>query len=234
MSVNGRPVPVVLAAGLGSRLGGRPKALFELDGRTLLDRCAERLAEAGFESMVVMTGHGAGDVESYWASEPRAVAATFVHNPRYAELNNFYTLEVACRECAPGALMALNSDIVLAPGVIERATQAAADLVLVVEPGQIDDEALGVRVEGERPLELGKHLDTNEFIGVSILSPRGRDAYVAESERALAAERTNLYYEDVFSAICGSVDATIVPTPPATWAEIDVPEDLPGARAVIG
>jgi choline kinase len=228
------PIPTILAAGLGRRLGGQPKTLFELGGRPLLDRCAERLRESGFDGMVVMTGHCAADVEAHWRARPRDLDAEFVHNPRYADLNNFYTVEMACRSCPAGPLLVLNSDIVLAAGVLDVALAASADLVLTVQPGPIDEEGLGVRIgDDDRPLELGKHLDANEFIGVSLLSPAGREAYAEASAAARAEGATNLYYEDIYSRMCSSIDARVAYVEAGSWAEIDAPEDLPAARAVL-
>lgn len=44
---------IVLAAGLGRRIGG-PKALLSLDGRTFLERAVRALSEAGLEVVVVV------------------------------------------------------------------------------------------------------------------------------------------------------------------------------------
>jgi len=48
---------VVLAAGSGSRLGGRPKSLLELDGVPLIRRLLAALTAAGASDVVVVLGH---------------------------------------------------------------------------------------------------------------------------------------------------------------------------------
>ena len=48
---------IVLAAGSGSRLGGRPKSLLELDGVPLIRRAVTALASVGVSEMVVVLGH---------------------------------------------------------------------------------------------------------------------------------------------------------------------------------
>ena len=48
---------VLLAAGEGSRLGLRPKALIHAAGETLLQRNLRLLRDVGFDEVVVVTGH---------------------------------------------------------------------------------------------------------------------------------------------------------------------------------
>lgn len=53
---------LVLAAGGGRRLGGRPKALLEHRGRPLVEHAVEALRSAGCERVHVVLGARAGDV----------------------------------------------------------------------------------------------------------------------------------------------------------------------------
>lgn len=53
---------VLLAAGEGSRLGGRPKALIHAAGETLLQRNLRLLRDVGVDEVVVVTGHHRDDV----------------------------------------------------------------------------------------------------------------------------------------------------------------------------
>ncbi|MDR2155081.1 MAG: NTP transferase domain-containing protein [Burkholderiaceae bacterium] len=50
---------VVLAAGAGKRMGGRPKALLQRDGQPLLARQIDLLTQAGAQAVVVALGHHA-------------------------------------------------------------------------------------------------------------------------------------------------------------------------------
>ena len=54
---------VLLAAGAGSRLGGRPKSLLELDGTPLIRRTCIALSDAGIHPCVVVLGHHADAIE---------------------------------------------------------------------------------------------------------------------------------------------------------------------------
>jgi molybdenum cofactor cytidylyltransferase len=68
---------VLLAAGAGERLGGRPKALLELGGVPLILRQLVALSGAGVDEVVVVLGHHAEAVEAAIGAFP----ITLVHNP---------------------------------------------------------------------------------------------------------------------------------------------------------
>jgi len=68
---------VVLAAGAGSRLGGRPKCLLELGGVPLIRRTLIALSGAGVDEVVVVLGHHAEAIEPVVAPFP----VTLVRNP---------------------------------------------------------------------------------------------------------------------------------------------------------
>jgi|APFre7841882630_1041343.scaffolds.fasta_scaffold23130_2 molybdenum cofactor cytidylyltransferase len=68
---------VLLAAGAGSRLGGRPKALLELGGVPLVLRQLIALSGAGVDEVVVVLGHHADAVEA----AVRPFPITLAHNP---------------------------------------------------------------------------------------------------------------------------------------------------------
>jgi molybdenum cofactor cytidylyltransferase len=68
---------VLLAAGAGRRLGGRPKALLELGGVPLVMRQLVALSGAGVDEVVVVVGHHAEAVEQAIGAFP----ITVVRNP---------------------------------------------------------------------------------------------------------------------------------------------------------
>jgi choline kinase len=229
-------LPVVLAAGLGRRLGGVPKALYPLAGVPLIARCANALAKIGFAEMLIVTGHGRTDVERYWLNHGHSLVARFVHNPRFAELNNFFTLAVAIKAAPPGPLLVLNSDIVFSAEIPRHALRTVADLVLAVEPGSVDSEAMKVVVDGQQVRRVSKHASPTEslgeFVGVSLLSDRGRASYLTVAEHAVRSGLTDFYYEDVYQQLCNDLNAAVSLVDSRSWAEIDSPDDVPNARQV--
>jgi molybdenum cofactor cytidylyltransferase len=68
---------VLLAAGSGSRLGGRPKPLLELGGVPLIRRQLIALSGAGIDEVVVVLGHHAEAIEA----AVREFPVTLARNP---------------------------------------------------------------------------------------------------------------------------------------------------------
>ena len=68
---------VLLAAGSGSRLGGKPKSLLELGGVPLIRRQLIALSGAGVDEVVVVLGHHADAIEAVVRDFP----VTVVRNP---------------------------------------------------------------------------------------------------------------------------------------------------------
>jgi choline kinase len=229
------PLPILLAAGVGSRLGGRVKALFRVGGRPLLDHCLEILAAAGFRQLLVVTGHASAVLAAHAGQNQYPISVEFAHNARYSELNNFYTLRIACAD-VDGPVLVLNSDIIFTREVIDAIHDVEGELKLAIEPGRVDQEALKAKVVGDVVEALGKGLDTTaaygEFIGVSLMSDHVRRLYVEAADEALAAGETTLYYEDIYSRLCRSVQAVAAKVPRESWAEIDCASDVPAAAAV--
>jgi CTP:molybdopterin cytidylyltransferase MocA len=69
---------VLLAAGSGSRLGGRPKSLLELDGVALIRRAVTALASAGVSELVVVLGHHGPVIEAAL----QGTGARWIFNPQ--------------------------------------------------------------------------------------------------------------------------------------------------------
>lgn len=230
-------LPVFLAAGLGRRLDGVPKALYSVGGCPLVLRAANTLRAVGFDRMLIVTGHRSEHVREYWhgLSIP-PLHVEWLHNPRFSELNNFHTVALACEQSSDEALLLLNSDILFLPEVVTGLWERSEDVVVVVDDAKIDDEAMGVRVVGGRAVELGKHLAsteaTGEFIGCSVMRGDGKRRYLNEHAKARASLATDLYYEDLFASMAASEPLGVALVAAESWAEIDAPEDLPRAVEV--
>lgn len=230
---------VVLAAGRGVRMGGEvPKCLLELgDHEPMLEHVLNGLKVAGVEDLMVVTGFGAADVETFvterWGGE-----AAFIFNARYASWGNFHSLRVALDQSPGHEILVANCDAIVDPEVYARVMSTDGELVLAIEEKlHLDEEDMRVRLSGRRISDIGKdielRLSQGEYCGVSLLRGTAPRAY---QERATDLEwyaRTQLYYEDVYRAMLPQVTARAARVEPGEYAEVDTPEDVPAAVAVI-
>ncbi len=226
-------VAVILAAGAGRRLGGRPKALQNVCGRPLIEWALERLGAAGVGRALVVTGAHAGDLDRQLDGR-----AGSVHNPLSREYENFVSLAVGLEAAPPGRVLVLNGDVIVADGVLQAVLAEPAELALGVCFGETDEEALRVETREGRVVRLGKGLDpltsAGEFVGVSVLSQGARARYLERVAGERATGRRELYYEDVYSVLCDVEPAMPVAVVATDWAEIDIPADVASAERVAG
>lgn len=234
---------VILAAGVGSRLAprtnDRPKALVEVGGESLLARLARQLGAVGVRELIVAAGHAEQAVAR--ALEQIPMKSTICRNAAFDRTQNVVSLHV-CAEAilvdGPRETWKLDGDLWLDDQVIEglAARRLAHDDLLCAVDGRDDlgAEEMKVRIEGERIVAFGKHLDPRaahgESMGIERLGPRAVSSILHGVSRAVTAGETHLYYEDVYDrAISAGIPASAVVLGHLPWTEIDTPDDL--ARA---
>ena len=163
------PCAVLLAAGVGSRLGDdptRPKPLLALAGTSIGERAVMRLTDAGIDRFVVVVGYQAERVRAHFedVAGRHRCALTVVHAADWA-LGNGASAAVA--EAAAGGepfLLAM-IDHLFAPGMVERMLAAAPgpDQVLLGIDRAVDrvfdlDDLTKVALDGDRITAIGKEL----------------------------------------------------------------------------
>jgi choline kinase len=221
-------------------MGGRsPKALLPVgQHEPPLYYLLMGLEKARVRDLVVVTGHKPDDVaelvEKYWNSGE----VTFSRNPRYASWGNFHTLRVAIDQSPGSDLLAVNSDIVIHPDVFRRVLDSEGDLVLAVqERYRLTDEDMRVQLRGRRVRAISKNLghaqSHGEFCGVSLMRPSAALLYAEISSELEWRGQTAVYYEDVYARMLDGVDARAVEVGPQEYAEIDEPQDVAAAEAIL-
>jgi choline kinase len=231
---------VVLAAGRGVRMGGGPpKTLVPVgDREPLLHYILTGIKHAGIDDLMVVTGHRAADVQAYVAEHWGGEGVTYVFNARYSSWGNFHSLRVALDQSPGFDVLAINSDIVVHPDVHKRVIGTTGDLALAVERRRrLDQEDMRVQLKGSRVVGIGKGLKDihshGEFDGVSLVRPPAARLYTERCTELEWEGTTTLYYEDVYAQILDRIDARAAIVEPGEYAEVDVPEDMDAAGAVI-
>src|SRR3954465_16037096 len=160
---------VVLASGMGSRLRSEasPKPLVELGGISLIERALAGARQAGFDEVVVVTGHRAEQIERHVleVSRRRGIAVTVVRNERYREGNGLSALAARSRVGYEPFVLVM-ADHVFSPSLWRRLKQASVEpgeVLVAVDPrlgraaGVDPGDAMKVRIAdgGVRPIGKG-------------------------------------------------------------------------------
>jgi CDP-L-myo-inositol myo-inositolphosphotransferase len=230
------PLPrlgVVLAAGRSERLagvtGGGSKALVRMGGLALIERAVRTLLAVGIEKVVVVVGYQAGPVAAVVNrlahGRVRAVYA------EHWELGNGASLAAAEEAVDGEAFLLVTADHVFGEGALAPLAFAGRPAVLVDHAPDPDAWAEGtrVRLHDEGAVAFSKELgDPSIDCGAFLLPASVFDAQrraAARGDNSLAGAITELATEDPLAA---------VPLPAGCWwQDVDTPEDLRRARALL-
>lgn len=113
---------VILAAGQSRRMGGPNKLLARFGGKPLIRRIAEQAIASKAKSVIVVTGHRAGEITSALAG----LEVRLVHNPDYSDglATSLKAGIAAAPESAAGALVLLADMPNVSAPVIDRLIDA--------------------------------------------------------------------------------------------------------------
>lgn len=113
---------VVLAAGLGSRMGELrgPKGLLEVGGRAVLEHQLRALAACRVAQVVLVTGHQAARVEAKAEAfgSGTGVAVSFARNPDFAETGTAASTLIGLNAANPGDILVLEGDTLVTPAAL--------------------------------------------------------------------------------------------------------------------
>ncbi len=228
---------VILAAGLGTRLGclPLPKALTVLeDGHSIM---AQQLANitAGLGDRARVSVVVGFKKEAIMEAFPQV---SFVYNEEYDQTNTSQSLLKALRASPSGGVLWLNGDVVFSPAVLERLAPliASGQSLVTVNTSSVGEEEVKYTCSGEGVIaELSKQVATElaqgEAVGINYVSAADKPALIQQ----LASIDPHDYFER-------GIELTIA-TDGCRWqpvdisdlyaVEVDFPEDLARANAAL-
>lgn len=231
---------IVLAAGLSKRLhpltAKIPKCLIKIEGKNLLEYALRNFEKFGAKEIVIVTGHGAKEIERKIKSASYYIKITFVFNPEYATTNNIYSLWCA-RSILQGGAILFNSDLFCHPGIIQRVLNSQnRDFLVVDELKKLGKEEMKVRINSNTIKEISKEIDPNkadgEYIGIARFSPEGGTILSKTLDKMIENEETDVFYEAAFQKMIVYYNLFKIDTQGLPWVEIDDFADLERARAM--
>jgi choline kinase len=237
---------VILLAGVGSRLrpltDDRPKALVEVGGKSILARFLEQAVEVGaFQEVVLITGYLHDQIQAFvdeW-QKTNSLPVQIVHNERYAETNNGYTL-LCAQELLRDGFVLTDGDLLLDAGILSRVA-ASADSVLAVDMQmKLDEEAMKFVLDANGNVtELSKEITVErgqgESIGLCKMNAADVPAIINHLAQLVENGELNEYYERAYQELIREDwQLKVVDVGDLRWVEVDDHNDLERAQKIFG
>lgn len=229
---------IILAAGVGKRLGGsvveRPKCLLELGGRTLLDRMLDALQRAGVREIVIVVGHLSEQIRAAVRDRP---GVTVIQNFEYRK-GAILSLWSA-REEFDDDLLIMDADVLFSPALLRRLVDSAQpNCFLMDAQAENNGEAMMLMARAGRVLDIargvrGEFDACGESVGFLKISREAAGVLRVLLEQALRDGRDGIEHEEVYPALMQECVLGYELTDGFAWTEIDFPEDVERAEALL-
>jgi choline kinase len=177
---------VILAAGMGSRLGrSLPKPLTELsDGRTIMRQQHDNIRAAFGDDAKITTvvGYRAETIVEAFPD------ADYVYNDVYDQTNTSKSLLRALTSTGRSGVLWMNGDVVFDPRILGRAIELIErdQSFVTVNTSKVSDEEVKYTVTAEGFIhELSKTVSggIGEAVGINYISSRDKKAFIRQLMR---------------------------------------------------
>ena len=239
---------IILAAGSGLRLGQHtkdiPKALLDLNGKSILERQISLLRKHGVNEIFVVTGY---KKEKYVLKD-----IEYFFNPKYSETEQLTSMMVARRKIS-GDVLIIYGDIVFDSDILEQVLASNDDITIPIdlnweksyeeEPNKPADKVLVdqkkiVKISAKE-ISLESKNEIGEFLCIIKLSTAGSKILVKKYEE-LEKSHTGKFHDadslnkaklvDILQELIDSKIEISFIAVNGKWCEIDTPMDLERAR----
>ena len=226
---------IILLAGIGERLRPLtkdiPKALLEVNGKTILEYQIGSLRDCKIKDTVLVVGHGAKKVREKIGNKVR-----YIFNSRYKDTNNIFSLWVAREEILGFDCVVIHGDTIFYPKILKRLLSHKGDICLAVNK---DDKRKMIRVKVKRGLitEINKTMSSREaygnFVGLAKFSARVSNLIVEEIEKFIRKKKIDVFYSDsINELIQKGIKVYPVLTDALPWCDIDDEKDYQRAKRI--
>jgi len=234
---------VILAAGIGSRLGNltkdKPKCMLPIIGdKLLIDYQIEKLKEHGIheKDIFVIGGYQFNMLKRYLSK--RNVNVIF--NPKFKEWNNIYSFflinDISAITNNDNFLL-LNSDTLFHKDILKYLVGCPKSNCVVLDVyKKLGKEEMKVLVKGEKIVRFGKDipesLATGEYIGLAKFKKSELILLFDTINKLIKTGKTNIWYEIAFNYVLDKINVGYIDTQAKPWIEIDTVEDYEKAKEI--
>lgn len=240
---------VVLAAGMGSRLGkyteNITKCMVDVNGRSLIDRLLTQLTKThAVDKVTIVTGYKSDLLKDYVISLNPEIPVAFIENKDYSTTNNIYSLYLARNILCQNDVLLFESDLIFEDRLInlllddERPSLALVDKYKDWMDGtcvKIDSDGKILSFISKKDFNPEQKSEYYKTVNVYKFSKKfSSELYVPYLESFCQKYGRNDYYEQVLKEIIclDEPHFAAFPLSGQLWYEIDNENDLKVAESL--
>lgn len=222
---------IILAAGRGSRLGTLteevPKAFLEVKEFKLIEYNIALLHSCNIYDITIVTGYHS-ELFEVLAEQIEGIRCVF--NPFY-EMTNVLGSFYMGQDMLAGDFAYLHADTLCSPDIFRKMLKESGDIILPVDFGLCDEEAMKVKTEDGRVTEINKTMPCaeaeGEFIGIAKLSGNVLPDLKRVSQELMKEKAFSSYFEAAIQRLAdtGRYEIKTVSTAGMFWGEVDFLQD---------
>jgi choline kinase len=231
---------VLLAAGLGSRLGALtervPKALISVGGEPLLAHAVRFATRAGAARIVVVGGYGYPLVAD--EVERRGLPVHLVENRAFRDGNMVSLLTARPLLNAETPVLVMNIDHIYRPAIAALVAAPVDDVTAFIDTDRTlgADDMKVARDAAGRVARISKTLATWDagYVGMTKVAPAAWARYWAAVDATLAEEGRAVHVERALARLAESgASPRCKDISGIGWLEVDLPEERERAEATL-
>ena len=223
---------IILAAGLGSRLGDltkhKPKSLIKIGSKTLLERLTKQLEDLGVNKIQIICGHEKKKIDKYFSKYQR------FYYPRYKTTNNLHTLYYFRRLLNDDCIISF-ADVIFHKEIINGIIKSKKKITLGVDTKNCRENTMKVDIKRDQIKYVGNNpkIKSGNFIGILKVN-KSSNKILKNSMKKLVNKSNNFYFTEALNIIIGkNIRVNYFDVNKKFWIEIDNKDDLKNAKKKI-
>lgn len=240
---------VILAAGMGSRLGKytqhSTKCMIKVNGETLLERIFNSLRSAKIGKAVIVTGYCSESLVKHAVEAAgNDIDVTFIHNGNYNTTNNIYSLYLAADYMEKDDTILFESDLIFDASIVNDMVNSTDPDIVAVSKFERWMDGTVTTFDDDR--NVTAFIDKSNFkwdnceqyyktVNIYKLSREFfSEWYMPFLEAYIKTCGNNAYYEMVLKVITNicTRKLKVFDVTGRKWYEIDTPQDLQTAQTI--
>jgi len=234
---------VILAAGVGSRLGyltkNKPKCMLSvLPNKTLIDYQIDTLNYFGISdaNIYIIAGYKVDVLKSHLKNRK----VNIIFNPKYRNWNNIYSFYMIynIKDLKnEDSFILLNSDTFFHKEILENLLKTKYKNCVVLDTYKdLKDEEMKVLTENSKVIKFGKDLSTEEstgeYIGLAKFNKGSLSILFEKMKNLIDQGKTDIWYEIAFNYVLDRLNIYYIDTLKKPWIEIDTYDDFEKAKSL--